>query len=276
MEFRSKKFRVQAIFLLSVFQMLISCNSESQRNADSSQFKYQSPQKIETDCIRNHLSEAIHLNTERSALYSAASEGRSEAVSNKILRMESVMMVMLPLIEVPARYFQNRGVPVLCKDVVPMSGAAEFVAKTEPPEADFESISGWSLARELIAARFDDNPDAFDELLESKLKDLSNKPYYNCLTRHFLESILRAARLGPIYLQMAQERDLFSPRPIILNYLYSQILSLPLVTAIDDDADILHKEGIPVICRDVPVIPVDIEGILGEFGIPKSLDIDRN
>ena len=34
---------------------------------------------------------------------------------------------------------------------------------------------------------------------------------------------------------------------------------------IDDAADILHKEGIPVICRGVPVIPAEPEGIFAEF-----------
>jgi hypothetical protein len=224
-------------------------------------------QAFETRCISKHIHEAIALNQERLPLYVAASAGRSRVISEALLNLEQLVLTTLPLIENPAEKYQERGVPLFCLDVVPMSETPEFLERIEAPVDDFIPFNGLALSLSLAQAVVTQNKQQFEQRLERALERLNQNKNFNCMTRHLLESILRSVRLTPIYKQMSAAKGLRDPSHLLRALINTQISALGLASHLDAQAAVLNAEGIPIICNDLPHIETDLSSILEKAGL---------
>lgn len=83
----------------------------------------------------------------------------------------------------------------------------------------------------------------------------AQEPRFNCLTRHFLESTIRSARLAVKYDQVARERGVRSPEKLMKRFLQMSFFAFGQAIALDRDAAELQAQGLPILCQDVPHIP---------------------
>ncbi|RYZ50425.1 MAG: hypothetical protein EOP07_22980, partial [Proteobacteria bacterium] len=84
-------------------------------------------------CVTDHFSEALELNQERKPLYAMLSNGESEAISDALMTFEHQLTrnvaPTLPL----ARYYWRAGVPVLCREFVPIAESPAFADTFRAP-----------------------------------------------------------------------------------------------------------------------------------------------
>lgn len=219
----------------------------------------------QTRCISRHIHEAIALNSERLPLYASASGGRSKAISQALLNLEKLVLATLPLIEKPAEKYQERGIPLFCLDVVPMSDTPAFIERVEPSEDSYVAFDGLRLSLALARSIVTRNSTKLEWQLEQALEVLNERKNFNCLTRHLVESILRSVRLTPMYRQMSSEAGLRDPAYLLRILINTQISALGLASHLDAQAAGLNAEGIPVICNDLPHIETDLEKITRRF-----------
>lgn len=215
-------------------------------------------------CISHHIHEAIALNSERLPLYAAASDGRSVAISQALLNLEKLVLATLPLIEKPAEKYQERGIPLFCLDVVPMSDTPAFIERVETSEDSYVAFDGLSLSLALARSVVTKNDSQLEYQLGEALAVLAENKRFNCLTRHLVESILRSVRLTPMYRQMSSEAGLRDPAYLLRILINTQISALGLASHLDAQAAGLNAEGIPVICNDLPHIETDLEKVLAD------------
>lgn len=208
--------------------------------------------------MERHLREAIALNRERMPLYDSLTDGRSRAVSRRLIWAERLALPVAWVIDRRARLWQEHGVRIVCEDFVPMAGTPAFRARrddTVPPPpfvpADARRIRR-SVVLSLRAEGFEGAGDAF----EAELERLEEVPAYHCMLRHLLESALRISRLAPVHDAEARALGLPSTRGLSKTMLDLHLMILGEAARLDRRAAPLQAEGVPIVCRDVPPIPV--------------------
>jgi hypothetical protein len=208
-------------------------------------------------CLSDHIYEALTLNQERMPLYSELSQGRSKVVSDRLISMERKLSLKTPLADAVAVPFQLAGVRILCDDLIDMAKVPNFKASNGKDSLEnfrAPNISEiHSRLKELY--RNQDMAGVFaytDHLVEEEL----NVPRYNCLVRHMLESIRRVAALAPIHNQKALEKLNTSSLFLSWGAIKTHIGLLVESAEIDKLAAPLQADGLPIICQDVPFIPV--------------------
>lgn len=209
-------------------------------------------------CLTKHVHEAMTLNKQRKPLYEKFSSKKSRKISNKMIWMEYRLLLASPLADIWAAPYQSAGIPVLCQDLVPMSGTPAFkplnpdgkdsLSNFHQPDINYTSEQMLNLYKEKAwfqLANFADR----------NIKDLDQVPRYNCMVKHILESIRRIAALTPIHAQKAQELHLISTELLSRALLRSHIRLMNEAAEIDKLAAPLQADGLPIICQDVPFIP---------------------
>jgi hypothetical protein len=251
----TRRSKLRVIIALPIVVLSSGCTLGSHQKGSAS---VSDTSEIPVDCVSRHVKEAIELNTQREPLYARVSNNRSLAVSQELMKMERKMLRSLPLLELPAQLYQKKGIPILCLDVVSMRDTPAFIERLDPPEVPRVPFNGLNLSLELMALRLRGDQKGVEEKLQAALEVLNKGQRFNCLARHFVESILRSVRLAPHYRSMSRERGMMEPNLIIGTYINSQIETLGAASELDSMAAPLQAEGIPIICNDVPAIPVDV------------------
>ena len=88
------------------------------------------------------------------------------------------------------------------------------------------------------------------------IRALSVDPGSHCLTRHLLESIARIASLAATGDKKALAQGLPPPRNIFRSMIFGHLAMLDWATSIDRSALPLQKEGLPILCQDIPPIAI--------------------
>lgn len=254
-------------FLISACLLLWSCSSQSDTHASTtlaSEKKSSSTEELDfqTGCISKHLREAIQLNESRAPLYGEVSGGRSRHISYLLITLERLTLTTLRPIETAAEEYQKRGIPLLCLDVVPMTGARGFSERTLKPTDSYQPFDSISTSIELSGSILPGSDSTLEATLLRSLSILNKNTHYNCFSRHIIESLLRSVRLKPYYRRLSLEKGLRDPAPIIRTYVSSQIAALPAASLLDSQSAELNAQGIPIICNVVPNIETEIEKIL--------------
>ncbi|MEN9825728.1 MAG: hypothetical protein RI953_1473 [Pseudomonadota bacterium] len=267
MDISSCKLKSKIVFFVLVALIMglpVACAPGEQQTSDSQLLSNASTSSHDTFCVSKHVRDFIKLNSERREAYALLSAGRSLSISRKMIAYEHAALVTLPLIEYPALEYQNRGVPLLCLDVVPVSETPSHIEALRIPDKPFEFFDGGALALNLLKHRLTWNEISLEAELDSALRKLSNDLNYNCLLRHFVESTLRTVRLTPKYRALSKKRGLKDPSNILSAFINSQILFFASASELDKQAAALQSEGIPILCNDLPVIPVEVSNLLNE------------
>ena len=205
-----------------------------------------------------HLKEAIEINQHRAPLYSKLTNGESDRVSKALVQSEKLSLTTSLPLDKAAKYWQNRGVPVLVHEFIPMS-------ETPPFREEFNDLSKISdhfplfplekVVSDLLSLLKKDLYKEISVLTKQIHADLNESPYHLCLIRHLLESIHRGSNLLPIHIEKTKEKDLLlSPKKLCHYLLWVQTVALKPSHRIDSFAYPIQRNGVPIIYQDVPII----------------------
>lgn len=206
-------------------------------------------------CFETHLIDAIALNQERTPHYAAASGGRSQAISSRLISSERTLLPVARRFDASAAAWQRAGIGVMCDEFVPMDRAPSFVDRVAPPTSPFVSRSGVAIAARLTAKLTLGGHPALRAAIEAELADLAATPQYHCMLRHVLESTRRAIDQGAAHELAAERLGLPSPHSLSRDFILAQLAGIALATGLDRAAAPVQAAGIPIVCRDVP--PID-------------------
>ncbi len=210
------------------------------------------------NCFQLHLEEAIALNEKRKPLYSWLTQGRSDAISDKLIESEKLSLVFARAVDDAARPYQQAGVAVACDEFVSMADVPVFRERYEfepEPLTAFEPVDGVALRDGLEATFAEEGFAGLAVAADTALDALEEPHAYHCMVRHMLESLRRIANLAPTHEVNAQERGLSSPLSISEDLVELHLLSIDPAAKLDEQASVLQAEGIPILCQDVPSIP---------------------
>ncbi|MBI2943255.1 MAG: hypothetical protein HYY25_03545 [Candidatus Wallbacteria bacterium] len=206
--------------------------------------------------FERHLREAIRLNQSRLPLYSAASQGASEDVSRKLIASERLALPVAMGVDRIARWWQERGVPIVEEDFVDLKFAPEF----EPASANPQPLSSYKrqdaseMAARLRKAQRAGGFDGVCRAARVELERLEGTRSYHAMVRHVLESTLRSAHLAPKHETLARSKGLPSTAWLSRRLIGLNLLALIGAAELDERAAPLHARGIPILHRDVPPI----------------------
>lgn len=214
--------------------------------------------EIPNNCFRHHLREAIELNEARRPLYSRASYGESEAVTETLIGHERVGILIGYYFDWRAQPWRDAGIPLLCDEFVPMAGTPEFSIQSPVDDAEkFEPLDGCDVRKELKEVYKAAGFEGVYHATRAKIASLESQPHYSCMTRHVLESVARAALLAPRHAEAARAQGLESPEKVSWLFIRLQLFSLADAVRLDEQAYPIQKQGIPILCGDVPPIPFE-------------------
>lgn len=209
-------------------------------------------------CMTTHMKDAIKINRQRGVWYSELSEGKSEAVTNRLIGMERRLLLGSPAIDLWARPYQKAGVAIVCEDVIDMSRTPQF--RRQNPEGRVGKGSYRLVLVDVVHQKLKEKLKSEDFqgmawLADQYVKQLEKQPRFNCLVRHMLESVRRTAILTPRHEAEALRKGLDSPKALSKLILKSHLDLLSESAVIDKIAAPLQADGIMIVCQDVPHIP---------------------
>jgi hypothetical protein len=213
---------------------------------------------VQERCISTHLVDAMKLNKKRKELYAQMSNGESKNISNQLIRLEKLSLLFTYNLDRKAKKYQRSGVELLCLDFVDMKETPEFSSELVIPRIEYSKVPKINikeLKKSLYSALKKDFS-LFSKILEDEIEKLSDYPSYNCMARHLFESLNRSVHLVSYYESESLKRGLKSPRNILMKNLKLQIFSLSLFHKLDKRAGKIQQRGVPIICNDVPAIPL--------------------
>ncbi len=212
-------------------------------------------------CFRDHLHEAIALNTQRRPMYSQLSGGKSEIISNQLIRMEktSLLLTYLPMNNFDSKLadFKKYNVDVTCDAFVSMKTVTAFnsIFLTGLPNADATTVHSDLIISEIEGFLHTQDTVLLKNVLLNIIKGLKVEPRLNCMTTHVLDSMARIASLYPHWVsQITSKDDQIKFKKIISSLLTNHLRSIKYTALLDQKARPLQLAGLPIICQDVPVI----------------------
>ncbi len=202
--------------------------------------------KTTTFCLTKHLEDSILVNEARKAKYADMTQQKSLAVSNGLIQFEKDLLFLTKLSDVLAWPFQKWGEAVWCDDVVDMTEIPSQQIQPNAEKPDLKKFVEYSvdeLQWRLYNSLFPGGLAGLEHQARRELNDLSFEPRFHCMTRHFLESIIRFV-----------EKSEFSTRWMTFLSVLAQIHHLKTTQHLDRLSAPIQSEGVEIICRDVPAL----------------------
>lgn len=212
-------------------------------------------------CLSDHIKEAMILNKERKSLYAEITNKQSLKVSRSLISLERQMLFFTYPLDLLAKKYQRLGMPIFCRDIISMEETPEFTSQYEqgaPDILDYKKVSAKKIRNDFKRAFRNNNYDELIKVSSQWLHKLEKEPRFNCLTRHFIETIIRSSKLAKEYILFAKSTNLRDPSKLMNSYLRSVFVSFLYSVSIDEKASPIQAAGIPIICNDVPFVPLDI------------------
>lgn len=208
-----------------------------------------------------HLRDALASNRERREYYARMSNGASRALSDHVIRLETLTLPFALHFDLRADRFNRQGIAIVDGDLVPMSGV--LPADTPPRhrsvagKADLEKLDGWldtyraAVSGALAHRDFETIGRLTYDLLDRVEALEKTADAHFAMTRHVVESVGYAAQHSLAYREASKgQTDDLAARFIRL-----QAFGLTGTIAIDRRAQALHKRGLGIIVNDLPDIP---------------------
>ena len=210
--------------------------------------------------------DAIKINEQRKQRYSELSNGESIAISEKLISFEKRLLFFsftFANYDYKSHLFDPYGINITCDDYVSMSSVEEFNdfwPEGAPQAKDYVNFNIKQAKRRLYNAYFD-YQDLKQVLSVSMdlLKVVEKEKRYNCMVRHALESIARIAYMAPIHEATLEKKGESGAITLAREMAYGHIFMLDTFDELDKMAEPLNTRGIPILCQDVPRIPLENE-----------------
>lgn len=204
-----------------------------------------------------HVKESIVINRARKPIYREITAGKSDRVFSKLINLERMMIPFALVYDQRARSFQKSGVPVLKDEFVSMNFEFDPTVR-KYPEAEARDIP-WEKFRsdlqELIRKK--DQPGLLRET-HGIVEEMKMQPDYWCLTRHLVESFHRFAYFLPERVKAAKELGVKSPEKLLWDIVEFHLIGFPRFMKIDRLAIPIQREGIPILCQELPDLLRDL------------------
>ena len=210
------------------------------------------------NCMQTHMKEAINLNIQRRPLY-AKEDWRAYIISSLLIWSEKFTLSFIaPKFDENAKLYQKNGIGIMCDEFIDMDKTPKFQARKNPwPDIKkYVPPQVNKIKESLIQGVRKQSFDAVKISAEEVLENLSVEPQFNCMTKHLLESVARASALAPKHIARAEAIGLSSPAPLIWEFIESHIDSISYSLFMEKLAAKVQSKGIPIICNDVPHIPL--------------------
>lgn len=208
-------------------------------------------------CYERHLEEAVEINQERRRIYRNLADkiggpylaDQSFQVSTELINAEQLSQIGKYYFDYHGEKFQKMGINIVCNEFVAMEHLKAPV-KLEAPLTSFTPLSTKLMRKKLTDTLKTQGFAAILTTSQKYLGQLSAQPAYHCMTRHTLESLRRIAYFAQTYPIGADTHWL--SEDLIKGHIYA----LDFAGKIDRLAQPLQEKGIPIICHDVPHIPM--------------------
>jgi hypothetical protein len=177
------------------------------------------------------------------------------------MQYERLGLPLARLFDFRAKSFQSRGIGIMCEEFVSMDLAPEFSREPLPKISVPDIVSSYKpnqIREEAYKALADEGLQGMEQVIEREINLLSSTPRFMCLTRHIYESTLRAIRLAPVHEQKAAALKMESTQKLSLDFIKLQWSTLAQFHELDIEAAPIQADGIPILCNDVPPIPVNL------------------
>lgn len=207
----------------------------------------------------HHIDDAMILNQARAPVYNRLSNGDSAVVSAAMISFEKGLLRSASIADAAAYPLQVSGIPILCVDYIHMSETPPLrtsFAQGAPKMSQFHQLDIGAVKVALTAALQTDDFESMIEISTQYVEELNKEPRFNCMVRHFLESVRRIAGLAPQYQLMAKSKlSAYGTKFVSKKILKGHIKSLDEAAHIDLLSAPVQAQNIPIVCQDVPHIP---------------------
>lgn len=205
-----------------------------------------------------HMLQALFLNKQRRSIYKNWSNGKSIPISDALILWETRLFFGALSADILTIPFRLLGVPLFDLEYVDMSFAAKLPnipdQKNLPQEKDFLDLDIGSLIDQLLYV-LAQGEQSLDEAVQQKIHEFEKEPRFNCLVRHFLESIRSFARHAPNHMRQCPSFLKLILKKILRLTLKVHIHELKRANEIDRMAQQLQQSGILILYWDIPPIP---------------------
>ncbi len=208
-------------------------------------------------CFETHIRDAIEVNRQRLPLYSRLTNGESEKVSKKFILNQHLVLPITWYVDWRARTFQQKGIPIVCLDMVSMRLAPTFRERSEvepQPLFEFHTPDVKKIRQMARTAYLKGSFEEASRVISKEVRRLQAIPTYHCMLRHMLESALRCSNLAPRYIEKAKQSRMKSPADLSWFLIRLHLMALGGCAELDALAAPLQAQGIPIIGQDVPPI----------------------
>jgi hypothetical protein len=208
-------------------------------------------------CFETHIRDAIEVNRQRLPLYSRLTNGESEKVSKKFILNQHLVLPITWYVDWRARTFQQKGIPIVCLDMVSMRLAPTFRERSEvdpQPLSEFHTPDVKKIRQMARTAYLKGSFEEVSRVISKEVRRLQAIPTYHCMLRHMLESALRCSNLAPRYIEKAKQSRMKSPADLSWFLIRLHLMALGGCAKLDALAAPLQAQGIPIIGQDVPPI----------------------
>ncbi len=226
--------------------------------------------KVEGRFFETHMTEARSLNRLRKPMYSKLTNGKSEKVSRTFIRNQNLSIPIAKFMDRRALKFQKLGIPIIELDMASMHEIDNF------SESFTSEVQSLQLYKPVSARRIRKNLKkgyligGFKEVstrAQIEIQKISEFHTYHAMIRHMLESIVRMVNMADIYIDLAEQKGVKSPRRLSRQLLSLHINALPGCMKLDKLSAPIQASGIPIIHQDVPSIspyPANISHYLND------------
>tara|TARA_R110002049_G_scaffold18017_2_gene69379 strand:- start:634 stop:1296 length:663 start_codon:yes stop_codon:yes gene_type:complete len=208
-------------------------------------------------CAYDHIKEAMEINRSHRTLYKEGDKKSAVKIINRLIFLEKIMLPFSRKLDRSTKKLVSAGFPMWCEDFVSMDNLPDFQINSDIPSTTYASLDKDTfneITKSLKAYEFNHSSKLYSKIvfvLDTKLND----HHYNCLTRHFLESIARSLKLSierRPYITKEFERDFFKANKLMMKQMR---LALIFVRGLDKRASNVQAQGTPVLCQEMPIIP---------------------
>ncbi len=199
----------------------------------------------------------MKINRTHRTLYRESGKNSAAKVINRLIFLEKIMLPFSRKLDRSTKNLVSAGFPMWCEDFVSMDNLPDFQIDSDIPSTAYTSLDKATfneITKSLKTYEYKHSATLYSKIvfvLNTKLND----PHYNCLTRHFLESIARSLKLSierKPHVPKEFERDFFKANKLMIKQMR---LALIFVRGLDKKASNVQAQGTPVLCQEMPIIP---------------------
>jgi len=207
-----------------------------------------------------HVLGGLAINQERMSIYEKITDSRSLKISKELIHQEKLSIGVAQIFDRQAQVYRDKGIPLLVDEFVSMASVPVLDPNLRTEKFDpqfYLKKDNQPKVREIkIALRNAYKKEGLiglSRLTDLYLKKLEGTPQVFCMTRHFLESILRASNYGSLMQEQAEQIG-ETTAWLSWNFINLHLSYLDRALALDLKALPVQAEGIAILCQDLPKI----------------------